>query len=96
MRKILQLIVLLIFGATTAFAGQPEKLSDVLTSGKWINYSDGYVPIPTYKEDGTQTEKPKTVKRYKTFSFEEDGAFMLDSAKTRFTGHYRISGDKIV
>lgn len=96
MRKILQLIVLLIFGATTAFAGQPEKLSDVLTSGKWINYSDGYVPIPTYKEDGTQTEKPKTVKRYKTFSFEKDGAFMLDSAKTRFTGHYRISGDKIV
>nr|WP_233379583.1 sodium ion-translocating decarboxylase subunit beta [Maribellus sp. CM-23] len=96
MRKILQLIVLLIFGATTAFAGQPEKLSDVLTSGKWINYSDGYVPIPTYKEDGTQTEKPKTVKRYKTFSFEEDGAFMLDSAKTRFTGHYRISDDKIV
>ncbi len=96
MRKILQLIVLLIFGATTAFAGQPEKLSDVLTSGKWINYSDGYVPIPTYKEDGTQTEKPKTVKRYKTFSFEKDGAFILDSAKTRYTGHYQISGDKVV
>ncbi len=97
MKKIFQLLLLLIFLAPMAFAGQQsEKLGDVLIDGKWVNYVDGYVPIPTYKEDGTQTEKPRTVKRFKTFTFEEDGAFILDSAKTRYTGHYTVSGDKVI
>nr|WP_319266944.1 sodium ion-translocating decarboxylase subunit beta [uncultured Draconibacterium sp.] len=97
MRKIFQLLLLLIFITPSVFgAEQSEKISEVLTEGKWVNYSDGYVPIPTYKEDGTQTEKPRTVKRFKTFTFEEHGAFILDSAKTRYTGHFTISGDKAI
>ncbi|WP_246222879.1 sodium ion-translocating decarboxylase subunit beta [Draconibacterium halophilum] len=97
MRKLFQLLLLLIFITPSVFgAEQSEKISEVLAQGKWVNYSDGYVPIPTYKEDGTQTEKPRTVKRFKTFTFEEDGAFILDSAKTRYTGHYTISGDKAI
>nr|WP_319590233.1 sodium ion-translocating decarboxylase subunit beta [uncultured Draconibacterium sp.] len=97
MRKIFQLLLLLIFITPSVFgAVQSEKISEVLTEGKWVNYSDGYVPIPTYKEDGTQTEKPRTVKRFKTFTFEEHGAFILDSAKTRYTGHFTISGDKAI
>jgi len=51
MKKIFQLILLLIFLAPTAFAAnQSEKIGDVLTNGRWINYSDGYIPIATYKE----------------------------------------------
>ncbi len=97
MKKIFQLLLLLIFITPSIFgAEQSDKISEVLTSGKWVNYVDGYVPNPTYKDDGTQTEKPKTVKRFKTFTFEDDGAFILDSAKTRYTGRYTISGDKAI
>nr|WP_320112640.1 sodium ion-translocating decarboxylase subunit beta [Draconibacterium orientale] len=97
MRKIVQLLFVLIFLAPSVFAaGQPEKLSDVITKGKWINHSDGYVPIPTYKEgEPDQKEDPTTVKRYKTFTFETDGGFLLDSAKQRYSGRYEIIGDEI-
>lgn len=98
MRKIFQLLLLLLFLAPTVnAAGQKEKLSEVLTSGKWVNKSDGYIPIATYKEgEPNQKENPKTVKRYKTFSFDEQGGFLLDSAKQRYSGHYKIIGDEIV
>jgi len=98
MRKIFQLILLLVFMAPMAFgAGKSDKISDVLTKGKWVNRSDGYVPIPTYKEgEPGQKENPATVKRYKTFSFDDKGGFMLDSAKTRYSGFYSIVGDKII
>jgi len=97
MKKIFQLLLLLIFITPSVFgAERSDKISEVLTSGKWVNYVDGYVPNPTYKEDGTKTEKPKTVKRFKTFTFEDDGAFILDSAKTRYTGHYTISGENVI
>lgn len=97
MRKIFQLLLLLIFLAPMAKAAdQPEKISDVITSGKWVDYSDGYIPIPTYKAgEDNQTESPKTVKRFKTFSFEKDGTFLLDSAKQRYSGHYTIIGNSV-
>ena len=97
MRKIVQLLFVLIFLAPSVYAvGQPEKLSDVITKGKWINHSDGYVPIPTYKEgEPDQKEDPTTVKRYKTFTFETDGGFLLDSAKQRYSGRYEVIGDKV-
>ena len=92
MRKIFQLLILLIFLVSTAYsANQTEKIGDILTNGKWVNYSDGYVPIPTYKAgEENQKENPKTVKRFKTLSFEKDGGFVLDSAKQRYSGHYTI------
>ncbi len=97
MRKIFQLLLLLIFIAPTAFAAdQGEKIGDVLTSGKWVDYSDGYIPIPTYKAgEENQKENPKTVKRFKTFTFENDGSFVLDSAKQRYSGHFKIIDDNV-
>ena len=97
MKKIFQLLLLLVFVSSTVFAGnEGEKISDVLTKGKWVDYSDGYVPIPTYKEgEPGQKENPKTVKRFKTFSFDEQGGFLLDSAKQRYSGKYQIIGDQV-
>nr|WP_321373892.1 sodium ion-translocating decarboxylase subunit beta [uncultured Draconibacterium sp.] len=97
MRKIFQLLFVLIFLAPSVFAaGQPEKLSDVITNGKWVNHSDGYVPIPTYKEgEPDQKENPGTVKRFKTFTFETDGGFLLDSAKQRYSGRYEVIGNEV-
>jgi oxaloacetate decarboxylase beta subunit len=96
MRKIVQLIFLLIFLTPTAFAANHgEKISDVLTRGKWINYSDGYITTPTYKAgEDNQKENPRSVKRFKTFTFENDGTFILDSAKQRYSGHFQIVGDQ--
>lgn len=98
MRKTFQLLLLLIFLVQMAFAAdKPEKIDDLLTNGKWINYTDGYVPISTYKAgEENQKENPKTVKRFKTFTFEDKGTFILDSAKQRYSGHYSISDNKVI
>ena len=96
MRRILQLLLLLLFIAPPVFAtGQSENITDVLTSGKWVNRSDGYVPIPTYNPEEETEKAPKTTKRYKTFGFEDNMTFLLDSAKQRYTGHFEISEGKI-
>jgi len=97
MRKIVQLLFVLIFLSPSVFAGsQPEKISDVLTKGKWVNYSDGYIPIATYKAgEPDQKENPTTVKRFKTFTFDEEGGFLLDSAKQRYSGKYKIYGNEV-
>ena len=99
MKKFIQLLILLIFTTELVFAaGEGNKISDKLTSGKWVNYSDGYVPNPTFKADELKPgeAKPKTVKRFKTFTFETDGSFILDSAKQRYTGHYKVYDKDIV
>ncbi len=94
MKKLFQLLILLIFTSQAVWAGGQSKISkEVLTSGKWVNYADGYVPIPTYKEDEAEGEKPNTVKRFKMITFEENGTFILDSAKQRYTGRYMLNGD---
>lgn len=97
MRKLLQLLLLIFLVVPATFAGvQSNQLSDVLTSGKWVNRSDGYVPIPTYNPDDVkQEEEPRTEKRFKTFGFEENQTFILDSAKQRYTGRYSIADGKI-
>ena len=94
MKKLFQLLILLFFTSQAVWAGGQSKISkEVLTSGKWVNYADGYVPIPTYKEDEAEGEKPNTVKRFKMITFEENGTFILDSAKQRYTGRYMLNGD---
>ncbi len=96
MRKLFQLLLLLIFASQVVFAADgAQEIKEQLTSGKWIDYSDGYVPVPTYKADEATEKAPKTVKRFKTLSFEENGTFILDSAKQRYTGHYLLDGNKI-
>ncbi len=96
MKKTIQLLLLLIFSAQAAFAAaESGKLSDIITDGRWVNYSDGYVPNATWKDDGT-TKKPKTVKRFKTFTFETNGTFILDSAKQRYSGRYEVIGQDVL
>ncbi len=97
MKRIFQIILPLIFLATTALAGnQSEKIGDVIANGRWVNYSDGYIPIPTYKAgEENQKENPSTVKRFKTLTFEENGSFVLDSAKQRYSGHYKVIDNSV-
>jgi oxaloacetate decarboxylase beta subunit len=53
--------------------------------------------LATYNpKETTPGKKPETVKRFKTFGFEPNNTFTLDSAKQRYTGRYRIAGDKII
>ncbi len=78
-------------------AAQGKDISQRIIKGKWINRSEGYVTIPTYSpETVVPGEEPETVKRYKTLSFTDNNSFTLDSAKTRYTGIYRLSGDDII
>jgi carboxybiotin decarboxylase len=98
MRKILRLLFICtaLFSAFFSF-GNENDISKAITSGKWVNYSDGYVPLATYNpKEATAGEEPETVKRFKTFGFEPNNTFTLDSAKQRYTGRYRIAGDKII
>ena len=96
MKRILQLLVLILFIApSTVSAQQTENPTNVLTSGKWVNRSDGYVPVPTYNPKEKDDKTPRTTKRFKTFTFEENMTFLLDSAKQRYNGHYKILDGKI-
>ncbi len=98
MRKIIQTLFLFaaIFSSFVA-QGNEKGVSEKIISGKWVNKSDGYVPVPTYNpEDVVPGEEPETVKRFKTFSFESNNTFTLDSAKQRYNGRFRVSGDKII
>ncbi len=80
-----------------AVSGQNKSLSEKLTDGKWVTRNKGYVTEATYDpKTADPDEKPATQKRYKTFGFEDNNTFVLDSAKQRYTGRYRISGDKVI
>lgn len=95
MKKLLQLFILLFLISPSLFAGeQADNISKQLTNGKWVNRSDGYIPIPTYNPNENPDTKPATQKRFKTFSFEDNNTFVLDSAKQRYSGHYQITGGK--
>jgi carboxybiotin decarboxylase len=98
MKNLFQLfIVYTLFFSTFSAYGQAKDISVQIMDGKWVNRSDGYVPVPTYNAaEVEQGEKPSTVKRYKTIGFISDNSFILDSAKQRYTGHYRISGNQII
>ncbi len=70
------------------FAVAPTDVNN-LTSGKWLNKSDGYIPNPLGKSN-------VTVKRWKTFTFNKDNTFFMDSAKVRYNGHWNIEGEKLI
>ncbi len=63
-----------------------ESLEEVLISGKWMNKSDGY---------RVSNESEDTKSRYKSFDFNKDKTFVLDSAKQRYNGHWNIIGNNI-
>jgi oxaloacetate decarboxylase beta subunit len=80
-------IVLTVF----SFAGNNLTKDDV-TQGKWMNKSDGYYPTPIMPEEEANV---KTVSRFKTIVFREDGTFSMDSAKHDYPGKYYIDGEKV-
>ena len=98
MKRIFRLILIFIFVAPSLIAAvqQDENILERLTTGKWVNRSDGYVPVPTYDPEEETDKAPRTVKRYKTFGFEKNMTFILDSAKQRYTGHYEITGNNVI
>lgn len=96
MKKILRLLFISVALFSVFLTYGNENISKTITNGKWVNYSDGYVPVPTYNPKEASEEEPETVKRYKTIGFETNNTFTLDSAKQRYTGHYRIAGDNII
>lgn len=64
-----------------------DETSQKLTKGKWVNRSDGYK---------TSADSDETVKRYKTFTFNNDGSFVMDSIKVKYAGQWSVQGEKIL
>lgn len=64
-----------------------EQTTKELTKGKWVNRSDGYK---------TAAGNEETVKRYKTFTFYENGSFVMDSIKMKYPGNWSLQGEQIV
>ncbi len=93
--QLLLLFAVILVQTGVAQASEKEQAA-ILVSGKWINKSDGYVPIATYDTKAAKDDDDvRTVKRYKTFGFESDNSFVLDSAKQRYTGRWTIVDNKV-
>lgn len=96
MKKIVLLILtILLVVPALVNAANDKEIVDQLTSGKWINRVDGYVPSPTY-DPATDTGDLRTEKRFKTFGFDEDHTFIMDSIKQRYPGRWTVRDGKIV
>jgi oxaloacetate decarboxylase beta subunit len=87
MKKQLLIISLLLFLSQMLFAGEID--TGELITGKWMNKSDGFNPNPLGQSD-------HTVERYKLFTFYEDQTFLMDSAKSRYTGKWHVDGELLV
>ncbi|WP_245870385.1 sodium ion-translocating decarboxylase subunit beta [Labilibaculum manganireducens] len=92
MRKLYSLVFSMILVMGLAFNSIAQKSSDTaekLTTGKWVNHEDGYIPNPVGNSD-------ITVKRYKIFEFKSDKTFIMDSVKQRFTGKWKAEGENVI
>jgi oxaloacetate decarboxylase beta subunit len=63
------------------FSANADDFNKILTKGKWVNKSDGYK---------VSADNDRTIKRYKTISFNTDQTFVLDSIKTKFSGEWNV------
>lgn len=81
MKKILTILTGLFVLISLSFA-QTESASEILTSGKWLNKSDGF------KISETST---RTVERYKAIKFRDNNTFEMDSIKKKFVGHWSVN-----
>ena len=80
---------LFIQGKSPDSGNQNKKISlvEILTNGKWIDKSGGYK---------ISNESETTKERFKTFTFKKDKSFTLDSAKQKYSGHWRISENNVI
>jgi oxaloacetate decarboxylase beta subunit len=82
--------MILVMGlASNSIAQESADTAAKLTTGKWVNHVDGYIPSPIGVSD-------KTVKRYKTFQFKDDKTFIMDSVKQRFSGTWDVKGESVI
>ncbi len=95
MKKLLLILAAFLFIFPQYSSADDSAIADELITGKWINRADGYIPIPTYDAEISENKDPRTQKRYKTFGFEEDHSFLLDSAKQRYTGTWQVENGMI-
>lgn len=70
-------------------ASGQRSLKEELVHGKWVNKTEGYIPNAVGTSD-------RTVARYKTYSFLDNGTFTMDSIKQRYTGTWKLNGDTVV
>lgn len=80
MKKLFFLLISFIF-LLVSFNANANDLSNALLKGKWINKSDGYK---------VSKDNDRTVKRYKSYKFNKDETFELDSVKTRYIGEWKV------
>lgn len=76
-------------------ASNGGSLKDELVHGKWMNKADGYIPKAIRAADLKPDQRERTVARYKVYSFYEDGSFTMDSIKQRYTGDWRLEGNRV-
>lgn len=64
-----------------------EILIQNITSGKWLNKSDGY---------RRTSQDTTTIERYKTITFKRDFTFVLDSVKQAYVGTWEMSENNVL
>lgn len=92
MNKLILVVLSFLFVAlsgNTCQASDNRSIKEELVHGKWVNRADGYVPNAVGKSD-------RTVARYKTYTFFNNGTFTMDSIKQRYTGVWAVSGDSVI
>ncbi len=86
--KIFLISIIAILQFNYAFADNTD-IEKQLTSGKWINKSDGYIPNALGNSD-------ITVERIRAFEFQKNNVFFMDTAKQKYSGTWKISDNKII
>lgn len=77
-------------------AANESSLKEQLVHGKWMNKAGGYVPKAIRKADLKPDQLERRVARYKIYSFYDDGTFTMDSIKQRYTGDWRMEGNRVM
>ncbi|MGB5988292.1 MAG: sodium ion-translocating decarboxylase subunit beta [Marinifilaceae bacterium] len=91
MKKFLFIILSVFFMLNLSFESKAQEegnIRKVLTQGKWLNHTEGYIPNVFGNSD-------KRVARYKIHQFREDGTFTMDSIKIRYSGTWTIDGANV-
>ncbi len=88
--------LILLFGQLFAADSDADTaIAQQLIKGRWVNKSGGYIPNPVADPKTVDPERVHTVSRYKTFAFEADHSFIMDSVKQRYTGNWQVKDGNI-
>lgn len=85
-RKIHGIIAILLL--STCFVVGQTTGKDIIVQGKWLNRAKEYTPNPKGEGD-------RKVYRYKTYTFDEDNTFTMDSLKQKYVGTWSLQNDKL-